>query len=146
LSLLVGGVISVYAVSRVSDLNTLASISLWFAFMLVAHDLILFPIYAVADNAAARLRKRSGSPVVPWTNHARVPAVLSGFLLLAWFPLVFRLPSGFAHVTARNDGVYLWHWLAITAILFAGSGLLYLGRMLARRYRQPLLRKSPEGM
>jgi hypothetical protein len=145
LALLAGGVVSAYAVTRVSDLNTLTSIAVWFAFMLVAHDLILFPIYAALDNAATRLRQRSGSLVVPWTNYARVPAVLSGFLLLAWFPLVFRLPSGFAHATARSDDDYLWHWLAITAILFAGSGLLYLRRLLSRRhYRAPLHQQERE--
>ena len=134
LALLIGGVISVYAVARVPDLNTLASIALWFGFMLVAHDLILFPVYAAADNAAARLRKGSGSPAVPWVNYVRVPAVLSGLLLLAWFPLVLRLPAGFARATARSDDGYLWRWLAVTAALSVGSGLLYLVRMLSRRH------------
>ena len=76
-ALLVGGAIAAYAVTRVPDLGTLGSIALWFGFLLIAHDLLLFPVYAAVDNAAApataevghttgamdELRAGSGRPV-----------------------------------------------------------------------------------
>jgi hypothetical protein len=135
-ALLVGGAISAYAVARVPDLGTLASIALWFGFLLIAHDLLLFPVYAAVDNAAARLRRSSGAPRVPWTNYVRVPAVLSGTLLIAWFPLILRLPAGFAGAAGRSADPYLWHWLGVTTVLGGGSGLLYLARLLAAHRSQ----------
>jgi len=44
--------------------------------------------------------------------------VLSGVLLLVWFPLIFRLPSHFPVSTTLPLNPYLWHWLAVTGALF----------------------------
>jgi hypothetical protein len=134
-ALLVGAAIAAYAVSRVPDLGTLRSIAIWFAFLLVAHDLMLFPVYAVADRTLVWFRNRSGAPRVPWTNYVRVPVALSGILLIAWFPLVLRLPSGYDKAAGRSADPYLWHWLGVTAVLASCSGLLYLARLLSRQRR-----------
>jgi len=133
-ALAVGGLVSAYAVTRVPDLSTLVSIALWFGFMLIAHDLLLYPVYAAADGVAARVQHRA-RPRVPWTNYVRVPTVLSGLLLLAWFPLVLRLSSGYGRASGRSDDGYLGRWLAVTAVLFAVSGLLYLVRVVTTRRR-----------
>jgi hypothetical protein len=54
------------------------------------------PLYTLAGRSVrAVLRHRAVPlPVVPWVNYLRVPVLLSGLLLLVWFPLIFRLPSG----------------------------------------------------
>lgn len=135
-ALVVGGALSAYAVTRVPHLSTLVSIGLWFAFMLVAHDLLLYPVYAAADRAMTRLRERT-RPRVPWTNYVRVPAVLSGLLLVAWFPLVLRLGSGYVRASGRSADPFLLHWLTISAVLFVGSALLYVGRVLRSRPSRP---------
>jgi len=60
-------------------------------------------------------------PAVPWINYLRVPAALSGMLLLIWFPLIFRLPAHFPAATTLSLDPYLWHWLAVTGALFVLS-------------------------
>ena len=58
------------------------SIVVWFAAAIVAHDLVLFPIYAFVDRLLSRGRARL-SPVraeagVPVLNYLRVPALGAG--------------------------------------------------------------------
>jgi len=133
-ALLAGGAVSAYAVTRVPSLDLLVVIGLWFAGMLVVHDLVLFPIYAAVDNVVAWLRANlGGDGLVPTVNYIRVPAVLSALLLLAWFPLVFRLSPTFERDAARTDDPFLWHWLLTTAVLFIGSAVLYTVRVRAAR-------------
>jgi hypothetical protein len=50
-------------------------------------------------------------------------------LLVMFFPLVFRLGERtYRSATGLGPSPYLGRWLLVSAILFAGSGLLYLGR------------------
>lgn len=128
LALVGGSAVSAYAVSRVSSLQLLAAIGLWFVGTLLVHDLVLFPAYAAADNLGALARGRRGRPAVPWVNHVRVPLVWSGVLLLAWFPLVLRVPSGYQRASARTGEQFLGSWLAVTAALFLASALVYVVR------------------
>ena len=74
----------------------------WFAGAVIGHDLILMPLYALADKSVMTVfRHRPPKlPTVPWINYLRVPVVLSGLLLLLWFPLIFKIPSRFP----RYDG------------------------------------------
>ncbi|HET6192607.1 MAG TPA: hypothetical protein VFE59_37050, partial [Trebonia sp.] len=92
----------------------------WFAGAVVGHDLILMPLYALADKSVtAVFRHRPPKlPTVPWINYLRVPVVLSGLLLLMWFPLIFRIPSRFPRTTDLSLDPYLGHWLAVTGVLF----------------------------
>ena len=55
------------------------------------------PLYTLADRSAAAVFRHIPPklPTVQWINYLRVPVVLSGLLLLIWFPLIFRLPTGF---------------------------------------------------
>lgn len=136
LALVGGGAVSAYAVSRVPSLSVLLSIGVWFVGTLLVHDVVLFPVYAAADNVGAWLRRRSDrAPSVPWVNHVRVPVVWSGLLLLAWFPLVLRLSPGYESAAARSDEVFLGNWLLVTAALFLGSALVYAGRVARARRR-----------
>jgi two-component system response regulator ResD len=64
-----------------------------FAGAVIGHDLILMPMYTVADRSAMAVfrHRRPQLPVVPWINYLRIPAALSGMLLVIWFPLIFRI-------------------------------------------------------
>jgi hypothetical protein len=95
-------------------------ILVWLAGAVIGHDLLLMPLYTLADrSAAAVFRHRSPDPeAVPWINYLRVPAALSGLLLLIWFPLIFRLPARFTATTTLSLDPYLWHWLGVTGALF----------------------------
>jgi hypothetical protein len=63
-------------------------------------------------------------------NHLRAPALLSGLLLLVWFPLVAdKGERSFMRVSGLSKDVYFERWLLITAVLFAGSALLFVLRL-----------------
>ncbi|MFF3467811.1 hypothetical protein ACWCQN_45575 [Streptomyces sp. NPDC001984] len=112
-------------------------VAIWFVGAAILHDLILLPLYSLADlSALSVLRHRSADgPTVPWINYLRVPAFLSGLLLLVWFPLVFRLAVPYPGDTGLSDSVYLGRWLAITGVLFAASAVAFAMRL--RRARRP---------
>jgi hypothetical protein len=100
-------------------------ILVWLAGAVIGHDLILMPLYTLADRSVmAVFRHRVPQlPAVRWINYVRVPAVLSGMLLLIWFPLIFRLPARFTATTTLPLDPYLWHWLAVTGALFLLSAV-----------------------
>jgi len=100
--------------------NNPVGIPVWFVGAVIGHDLILMPLYTLADRSAiAVFRHRQPKlPAVPWINHLRVPTALSGMLLLIWFPLILRLPARFTATTTLSLDPYLWHWLAVTGALF----------------------------
>jgi hypothetical protein len=112
----------------------------WFVGAIVLHDLVFLPLYSVLDRlftARSRREVAVGARVGPtWVNHVRVPAVVSGVLLLVSFPLVLRL-SDHAYATASglHESVYLLRWLLVAAGLFAVSAVLYLVRRARWRRR-----------
>lgn len=102
------------------------AVAIWLVGAAIVHDLILLPLYSLADlSPRSVLRHRTRVvPTPAWINHLRVPAFLSGVLLLVWFPLILRLSGPYPGATGLTDAVYLGRWLAITAVLFGGSALL----------------------
>ncbi|WP_435056569.1 hypothetical protein [Streptomyces noursei] len=122
-----------YALVRLLAVRPLA-VAVWFVGAAVLHDLILLPLYSLADvSARAVLRHRAPRlPAAPWIAYLRVPAVLSGLLLLVWFPLILRLSAPYQGATGLSDDVYLGRWLALTGVLFGVSALalaVRLGRL-----------------
>ena len=110
LSLLVAGWVAL----QVADLENAFTILLWFAGAIVIHDFVLYPAYTVLDRAVQR------API--GVNYVRVPALLSGLLFLAWFPLILgKKPELYRSITGVEQPDYLARWLLITAGLFAVS-------------------------
>ncbi len=110
---------------------------LWFVGAAVLHDLVLVPLYAAADRALTgtlgALRRRE------WIGYVRVPAALSGLLLLVWFPLISgRVDERYRLATGLSADGFLARWLLITAVLFGGSALL-----LALRVRRATKQRPP---
>jgi hypothetical protein len=104
----------------------------WFAGAAVVHDLVLFPLYTAVDRglvAAARGR-------VPLINHLRVPAMGAGLALLMFWPGIVRQGEA-THLAATglDQAPYLGRWLALSAILFAVSGVIYAVRVVLHRVR-----------
>src|SRR5262249_7875307 len=97
----------------------------------IGHDLLLMPLYSLADRSVmAAIRHREPQlPVAPWINYVRVPAALSGLLLLVWFPLILRLPSPYHASTMLSADPYVWHWLAVTGALFLLSAIAFALRL-----------------
>ncbi|MFE3638347.1 hypothetical protein [Streptomyces cellostaticus] len=122
-------------------------VAIWFVGAAVLHDLLLLPLYSLADLSAVDvLRHRAADrPAVPWINHLRVPAFLSGLLLLVWFPLVLRLATPYPGATGLSYSVYLGRWLAITGTLFAVSAVALALRLRRSRRAVPAGNASGPG-
>jgi hypothetical protein len=118
-------VVSGYAATRLLDeLPILVRIAVWFLGAALAWDLLLGPALALVDRV---LRAGLGSGRVPLLNYVRVPALMSGTLLLVFAPLVLRRSTEtFERKSGLDGDVYLGRWLAVTAVLFAASALLWL--------------------
>src|SRR5439155_11745013 len=122
-----------YAAARLIPSRPLSVIA-WFLGAVIGHDLLLMPLYSLADRSVmAAVRHRNPQlPVAPWINYVRVPAALSGLLLLVWFPLILRLPSPYHASTTLSADPYLWHWLAVTSVLFLLSAVAFALRLRGR--------------
>ena len=129
-----------YAAVRLASSHPVA-VAAWFLGAVIGHDLLLMPLYALADRSAmAALRHRAPQlPATPWINYLRVPAALSGLLLLVWFPLILRLRSPYHAATTLSADPYLWHWLAVTGTLFLLSAVAF-----ALRLRRPPPAAAPQ--
>jgi hypothetical protein len=134
--------VAAYVVTRVLGQSGWKGIAVWFVACLVGHDLIGWPIYTLADRRLVQFQNRrhlGRNPAVPWVNHVRVPTVISGVLLGMFSPLIFRLSNAnFEGYTGFNENIYLTNWLLVTAILFAGSSVVYLLRLVGFRRRRQL--------
>ena len=139
-----------YAAAKLLPRNPVG-IPVWHAGAVIGHDLIQMPLYTHADRSAREVfrHRRPSLPAVPWINHLRVPAALSGMLLLIWFPLIFRLPARFPATTTLPLAPYLWHWLAVTGALFLLSAVALAWRIRAghrgRRKGRGRQRPGPPG-
>lgn len=121
-----------YAGVRLLDGDRLL-IALWFVGAAVLHDLVLLPLYAAADRALVKGAGRRRGRI----NHVRVPAALSGLLLLVWFPLITgRVSERYPGATGLSADSYATRWLILTAVLFGGSAVLFAVRSRGRRRRR----------
>jgi hypothetical protein len=101
-------------------------VALWFVGAALLHDLVLLPVYGTLDRALVRAAgtRREGIAYV------RVPAALSGLLLLVWFPLISgRVADRYAGATGMSADGYPTRWLLLTAALFGGSAVLFVLRL-----------------
>jgi hypothetical protein len=128
-----------YAAARLVPGNPVA-IAVWFVGAAIGHDVILLPLYTIADRSLAGILRHSAPDRLQrsgiWLNHVRVPAVLSAILFAIYFPLILRLPPSFAQITGRSSDPYLGRWLLVTGVLFAVSGVWLAVRL--RRRRSPV--------
>lgn len=98
-------------------------VALWLVGAALLHDLVLLPLYAVADRALVRGLGAAGRR--EWVMYVRVPAALSCLLLLVWFPLISGMVDRrYRSATGLSPDGFLGRWLLITAVLFGGSALL----------------------
>ena len=122
-------------------------ILIWFLGAILLHDVILLPLYSLLDRIAfgasgARGATEAQERVAGWV-YVRVPTLLSGMLLIVFFPEILRLgDQTFRTASGLGQNVYLVRYLLTCAALFAASGLAY-ALSLARVRRSHPARPSP---
>jgi hypothetical protein len=118
-----------YALSRLlqPSVGRPPAILVWLVGGALLHDLVFLPLYSLADRG---IRVVGGRAV----NYVRVPAVISGVLLLVYFPLILsEAPAAYERNTGRPPPDYLARWLAITGGLFAASAAVWAVRAIRQR-------------
>ncbi|HEY6396234.1 MAG TPA: hypothetical protein VIX82_02150 [Solirubrobacteraceae bacterium] len=119
--------IAAYAIAQIVRGGTVVNFIAWFVGAAFLHDFVFLPLYSGLDRLARhRTRGRRGPATVPVINHVRVPALISGLLLLVYFPLILGLAERrYFRATGHHLEGYARNWLLITAILITGSAVLY---------------------
>jgi hypothetical protein len=115
-----------YAASFLLGDPALLRVLTWFVGAAVVHDLVLFPLYALADRALGRLPRLR----VPLVNHVRVPLMGAGLTFLVFLPGIVRQGEA-THLAATglDQQPYLGRWLWLVAAMVALSALIYLVRL-----------------
>ena len=115
-----------YAASFLLGDPTLLPVLTWFVGAAVVHDLVLFPLYAIADRVLVRLPRLP----VPLVNHVRVPLLGAGLTFLVFLPGIIR-QGGATHLAATglDQQPYLGRWLVLVAAMAALSALVYVVRV-----------------
>jgi hypothetical protein len=135
LALLASFAVAAYALSRSLELAANPErLLLWMGGSIVAHDLVLLPLYAALGVIAALLLIPAGGGSrlrIAALNHLRFPALASGLLLLVWYPLIAGpAERTFMRNTGLTKDVYLERWIILSATLFGLSAAVF-----ALRYR-----------
>ena len=125
-----------YVVSFVYPGPSALSLAIWFGGAVIAHDLVLYPLYALADQPLvlgrwARRRVLPRRPaLVPAINHVRAPALGSAILGLIYFPTIsLRGDPAFTFAAGHSMVGEYANWLLITGVLFLGSAVIYALRL-----------------
>jgi hypothetical protein len=127
-----GFAVAAYALVQLLGEKRWVNFLAWFIGAALLHDLVLLPVYTALDRLAhARIHTKPRR--VPIVNHIRAPALISGLLLLIYFPLILGpARAGYLSATGHHPTGYLRNWLAITVVLFAVSAAVYAVRVWRR--------------
>ena len=106
------------------------SILVWFVGAVLLHDLLLFPLYALADRLLGVMTRRRRSVDravgVPVVNHVRVPVLAVALLFLLFFPGILQQgASSYANATGQTQEPFLERWLILSAVIFGLSAVTY---------------------
>ena len=105
----------------------LVGVLIWFGAAIVAHDLLLLPVYTWVDRLGLSRLPPRAAPYV------RVPALISVLVLLVQFPTILGFGANQFHfASGLTEHGYLLRWLLMSAALFLISGVAY-----AVRRKQP---------
>jgi NADH dehydrogenase FAD-containing subunit len=123
----------------------------WFAAAVIGHDLVLFPLYALADRSVTSLlhalrplrrwRPENVRSQVPSINYIRVPALGAGLTFVVFLPGIIQQGARAYHsATGLTQQPYLGRWLLLCAAMFGAGAVAY-----AIRLRRASTRSDAEG-
>jgi hypothetical protein len=136
---LVGFAIAAFALDRIFSGGDVKELLAWYLGFAVAHDLVFVPVYTGLDRLFRATIARLPLPTcteIPVINHIRSAVLISGLLLIIYFPLISsQSDAEYFALSGHHLTHYLRNWLLITAALFLGSGLIYALRVARARAR-----------
>lgn len=120
------------------------SIAVWFVVAIIAHDLILFPLYTLAHRLIPGFRNPKPRHV-HYLNYVRIPTLAAGLLLLMFLPGIIEqgAPSYLA-ATGLTQEPFLARWLLITAAIYLTSALCYIARAALQHSRSTEVTPEPQ--
>ncbi len=132
--------VAAYAASFLLGDPALLTVLIWFVGAALAHDMLLFPLYAAADRTLTTVAGRLPAMRVPIVNHVRIPALAAGLTLLMFLPGIIRQGED-THMAATglDQEPYFGRWLGLVAASVLTSAVIYGIRVAAGRpkVRQP---------
>ncbi|MBM7413339.1 MULTISPECIES: hypothetical protein [Nocardiaceae] len=109
------------------------SIAVWFIGAAILHDLVLYPLYSLADRATRPTRNWTVRQVSV-RQHIRVPALGAALTLLVFFPGVLNTDdTAIVAATGLNRDPYLERWLWVVASMVVISAAVFLVRVVLSR-------------
>jgi len=121
------------------------SIAVWFAAAIIAHDLVLFPVYALADQLLAATAERRHRSKVTALNYIRIPVLASALTFLVFLPgIIEQGKPTYLAATGQTQEPFLGRWLLLTAAVFGISAALYAARLAAGRVRPSSVPPPPD--
>ncbi|GAB2985744.1 hypothetical protein LWP59_10480 [Amycolatopsis acidiphila] len=119
--------LAAYAGSFLLGDPALLTMLVWFVGAAVLHDLVLFPLYSLADRALVSRLPRL-------VNHIRIPLLGAGLTFVLFLPGIIR-QGELTHLAATGltQEPYLARWLWLVLGMFAVSAVVYGIRLLVRK-------------
>jgi hypothetical protein len=121
-----------YVATRLAGDPLVVRMLIWFGGAAIAHDLLLFPLYALADRSvrgvlrllpATRLNR---APVVSPLNYLRIPTLGTALLFVVFLPGIIQQGAHtYRSATGLTQAPYLGRWLILTAVMFGVSAVVY---------------------
>ncbi|MDX1891636.1 hypothetical protein [Mycolicibacterium sp. 050158] len=115
------------------------SIAVWFAVAVIGHDLILFPLYALAERFLPK-RRRGAKPAdpgrVPVVNYLRIPALATALTFALFLPGIIEQGAFTYHAaTGLTQEPFLGRWLLLVAGFYLTSAICYLAKTVYVHFR-----------
>lgn len=115
------------------------SIAVWFAVAVIGHDLVLFPLYALAERLLPKGHRRV-KPLdpnrVPLTNYLRMPTLATALTFALFFPgIIGQGAFTYTAATGLTQEPYLDRWLLLVAGFYLTSAVCYVVRSVTTRIR-----------
>ena len=132
--------IAAFAVSRTFEVASTDNLNflIWLVAGAVLHDVVLLPLYSLADLVTRLAMSDHPLRRIHAANHVRFPAAISLVVFLVYAPTILdRNPGTFERLSGRpqaTDPLEAWLW--ITLGLFVVSGATLAVRLLMDRRGQ----------